>query len=44
MKVIRNVTKMTDPTDDGLRMPIPPASLKVKKPKAKKKWFYFKYK
>ena len=31
---------MTDPADDGLRMPIPPASLKVKKPKkAKKKWF-----
>ena len=37
MKLIRNIIKMTDPTDDGLRMPIPPASLKVKKPKAKKK-------
>ena len=37
MKIIRNIIKMTDPTDDGLRMPIPPASLKVKKPKAKKK-------
>ena len=29
---------MTDPNDDGLRMPIPPASLKIKKPKKKKKW------
>lgn len=29
---------MTDPADDGLRMPIPPASLKIKKPKKKKKW------
>lgn len=37
MKLIRNVSKMTDPSDDGLRMPIPPASLKVKKPKKKKK-------
>jgi hypothetical protein len=27
---------MTDPADDGLRMPIPPASLKIKKPKKKK--------
>ncbi len=34
---IRNITKMTDPADDGLRMPIPPASLKIKKPKKKKK-------
>ena len=30
---------MTDPADDGLRMPIPLASLKIKKPKKKKKWF-----
>jgi hypothetical protein len=29
---------MTDPADDGLRMPIPPASMKIKKPKKKKKW------
>lgn len=36
---IRNIIKMTDPADDGLRMPIPPASLKIKKPKKKKKWF-----
>jgi F-box/leucine-rich repeat protein 2/20 len=34
---IRNIIKMTDPADDGLRMPIPPASLKIKKPKKKKK-------
>ena len=34
---IRNIGKMTDPNDDGLRMPIPPASLKIKKPKKKKK-------
>jgi F-box/leucine-rich repeat protein 2/20 len=34
---IRNISKMTDPADDGLRMPIPPASLKIKKPKKKKK-------
>ena len=31
---------MTDPTDDGLRMPIPLASMKIKKPKKKKKWFF----
>lgn len=36
---IRNIIKMTDPADDGLRMPIPPASLKIKKPKKKKKWY-----
>ena len=29
---------MTDPADDGLRMPLPLASLKKKKPKKKKKW------
>jgi F-box/leucine-rich repeat protein 2/20 len=34
---IRNIIKMTDPADDGLRMPIPPASMKIKKPKKKKK-------
>jgi len=28
---------MTDPADDGLRMPIPFASLKIKKTKKKKK-------
>jgi hypothetical protein len=32
-----NIVKMTDPADDGLRMPLPPASLKKKKPKKKKK-------
>lgn len=37
LKIIRNISKMTDPNDDGLRMPIPPASLKIKKPKKKKK-------
>lgn len=37
MNIIRNIVKMTDPADDGLRMPIPPASLKIKKPKKKKK-------
>jgi F-box/leucine-rich repeat protein 2/20 len=37
LKIIRNISKMTDPADDGLRMPIPPASLKVKKPKKAKK-------
>lgn len=37
LKIIRNIVKMTDPNDDGLRMPIPPASLKIKKPKKKKK-------
>jgi F-box/leucine-rich repeat protein 2/20 len=37
LKIIRTITKMTDPADDGLRMPIPPASLKIKKPKKKKK-------
>lgn len=35
--LVRTISKMTDPTDDGLRMPIPPASLKIKKPKKKKK-------
>ena len=30
---------MTDPADDGLRMPIPPASMKIKKPKNNKKGF-----
>jgi hypothetical protein len=31
---------MTDPADDGLRMPIPPASMKIKKKKKdKKKWW-----
>jgi hypothetical protein len=30
---------MTDPADDGLRMPLPLASMKIKKPKKKKKWF-----
>jgi len=30
---------MTEPADDGLRMPIPPASMKIKKKKKdKKKW------
>lgn len=29
---------MTDPADDGLRMPLPLASMKIKKPKKKKKW------
>jgi len=28
---------MTEPLDDGLRMPLPLASLKIKKPKKKKK-------
>ncbi len=37
INIIRNIIKMTDPADDGLRMPIPPASLKIKKPKKKKK-------
>jgi F-box/leucine-rich repeat protein 2/20 len=37
LTIVRNIIKMTDPTDDGLRMPIPPASLKIKKPKKKKK-------
>lgn len=43
MKVIRTISKMTDPADDGLRMPIPPASLKIKKPKKKKKWSIYKH-
>jgi F-box/leucine-rich repeat protein 2/20 len=34
---VRNLVKPTDPKDDGLRMPYPPAGLKKKKPKAKKK-------
>lgn len=37
IKLIRTILKVTDPSDDGLRMPIPPASLKIKKPKKKKK-------
>lgn len=37
LNIVRNITKMTDPGDDGLRMPIPLASLKIKKPKKKKK-------
>ena len=37
LRIIRNIVKMTDPADDGLRMPLPPASLKKKKPKKKKK-------
>ena len=37
LNIIRTISKMTDPADDGLRMPIPPASLKIKKPKKKKK-------
>lgn len=32
---------MTDPGDDGLRMPLPLASMKIKKPKKKKKWSRF---
>lgn len=40
MNIIRNIAKMTDPADDGLRMPIPLASMKIKKPKKKKKWFF----
>jgi F-box and leucine-rich repeat protein 2/20 len=35
--IVRNIAKMTDPADDGLRMPIPLASMKIKKPKKKKK-------
>ena len=35
--LIRNIIKMTDPNDDGLRMPLPLASMKKKKPKKKKK-------
>lgn len=37
LNIVRNIVKMTDPADDGLRMPIPPANLKIKKPKKKKK-------
>jgi F-box/leucine-rich repeat protein 2/20 len=37
MNIVRNIVKMTDPADDGLRMPIPLASMKIKKPKKKKK-------
>lgn len=37
MNIIRNIVKMTDPADDGLRMPIPPASMKIKKKKKDKK-------
>ncbi len=35
LKIIRNIVKMTDPADDGLRMPIPLESMKIKKPKKK---------
>jgi len=35
---------MTDPADDGLRMPLPLASMKIKKPKKKKKWSQRNYK
>lgn len=35
--IVRNINKMTDPADDGLRMPLPLASMKIKKPKKKKK-------
>lgn len=37
VRIIRNINKMTDPADDGLRMPLPLASMKIKKPKKKKK-------
>lgn len=37
VNIIRNINKMTDPADDGLRMPLPLASMKIKKPKKKKK-------
>lgn len=37
VNIIRNIYKMTDPGDDGLRMPLPLASMKIKKPKKKKK-------
>jgi F-box/leucine-rich repeat protein 2/20 len=37
VNIIRNIYKMTDPADDGLRMPLPLASMKIKKPKKKKK-------
>lgn len=37
LNIVRNIIKMTDPGDDGLRMPIPLASMKIKKPKKKKK-------
>jgi len=38
VSIVRNINKMTDPADDGLRMPLPLASMKIKKPKKKKKW------
>ncbi len=38
LNIVRNINKMTDPGDDGLRMPLPLASMKIKKPKKKKKW------
>ena len=37
IKIVRNILKITDPKDDGLRMPYPPAGLKKKKGKGKKK-------
>jgi F-box/leucine-rich repeat protein 2/20 len=37
VSIVRNINKMTDPADDGLRMPLPLASMKIKKPKKKKK-------
>jgi F-box/leucine-rich repeat protein 2/20 len=37
MTIIRTIVKMTDPADDGLRMPIPLASMKLKKQKKPKK-------
>lgn len=48
VKIIRNIIKMTDPTDDGLRMPLLANKKKKKKgkKKKKKKWcweFYIFY-
>lgn len=37
IKIIRNIVKMTDPKDDGLRMPYPHESKVGKKKKKKKK-------
>jgi len=37
VNIIRNINKMTDPKDDGLRMPLPLESVVMQRPKKKKK-------
>lgn len=37
LNIVRNINKMTDTKDDGLRMPLPLKSVVMQRPKKKKK-------